>query len=304
MKSLLKRLREGQILVADGAVGTMLMNYGLNPGEPPESFNLELSEVLEEIARLYLDAGADIIQTNTFGASPLRLALHSLDGKTEKINRNAVLAARKAAKDLAYVVASCGPSGKLLKPYGDTEPEEIYSSFERQMKALISAGVDAISIETMTDLTEATLAIKAAKAVSPSTPVMAAMTFDPTPRGFYTVMGTSIEEAARGLEEAGANIIGSNCGNGIENMVKIAREFKRYSKLPIIIQSNAGLPEMQGDKPTWPETPEFMAETAKELVSLGVSIIGGCCGTTPEHIRAIRKTVELQRRSPQNRELF
>jgi 5-methyltetrahydrofolate--homocysteine methyltransferase len=295
MKNLLERLRDGEILVADGAMGTMLMDHGLRPGEPPESFNLTRHQVLEEIARLYLEAGGDIVQTNTFGASPLRLLLGSLEDKTEEINRNAVLAARKAAKDRAYVVASCGPSGKLLKPYGDTEPEEIYSSFERQMKALISAGVDAISIETMTDLTEATLAIRAAKTVSPSTPVMAAMTFDLTPKGFFTVMGTSIEDAARGLEEAGADIIGSNCGNGIENMVEIAKEFKRHSRLPIIIQSNAGIPEMQGDKPTWPETPEFMVEKAKELVSLDVSIIGGCCGTTPEHIRAFRKMVDLQK---------
>jgi len=291
MKNLLKRLKDGEILVADGAMGTMLFDYGLKPGEPPESFNLTRPEVLEEIAHLYMDAGAEIIQTNTFGASPLRLSSYSLEDKTEKINRNAVLAVRKVVKDRAYVSASCGPSGKLLKPYGEVEPEEIYSSFERQMSMLISAGVDAICIETMTDLREAQLAIKAAKAVSPSTPVMATMTFDPTPKGFYTVMGTSIQDAAQGLKEAGADIIGSNCGNGIENMIKIAKEFKKYSDLPIIIQSNAGLPEMQGDKPIYPETPEFMAEKAKELVSAGVSIIGGCCGTTPEHIRAIRKMV-------------
>jgi 5-methyltetrahydrofolate--homocysteine methyltransferase len=295
MKSLLERIRDDEILIADGAMGTMLMEFGLKPGKPPESFNLTRPEVLEEIARRYIDAGADIVQTNTFGASPLRLALSSLDDKTQEINRNAVLAARKAAKGQAYVVASCGPSGKLLKPYGDTEPAEIYNSFGRQMKALINAGVDAISIETMTDLTEATLGIKAARAVSPSTPVMAAMTFDPTPRGFYTVMGTGIEEAAKGLEEGGADIVGSNCGNGIENMVKISKEFKKYSRLPIIIQSNAGIPEIQGDKPIWPETPEFMAEKAKELVSIGASIIGGCCGTTAEHIRALRQMVDLQK---------
>ena len=294
MESLLKRLKNGEILVADGAMGTMLFDYGLKPGEPPESFNLTRPEVLEEIARLYLDAGADIIQTNTYGASPLRLSLYSLDDKTEKINRNAVLAVRKVVGDRAYISASCGPSGRLLKPYGDTEPEEIYNSFVRQMNALLSAGVDAICVETMTDLTEATLAIRAAKTVSPSTPVMATMTFDPTPKGFYTVMGTSIQDAAQGLKEAGADVIGSNCGNGIENMIKIAKEFKRYSQLPIIIQSNAGIPEMQGDKPVYPETPEFMAEKAKELVSSGVSIIGGCCGTTPEHVRAIRRMVDLR----------
>jgi 5-methyltetrahydrofolate--homocysteine methyltransferase len=295
MRDLLERVRDGEILVADGAMGTMLMEFGLRPGELPESFNLAHPQMLEEIARLYLEAGADIIQTNTFGASPLRLVLGSLEDKTEEINKDAVLAAKKAAKDRAYVAASCGPTGRLLKPYGDTEPERVYSSFERQMKALIDAGVDAISIETMSDLAEATLAIRAAKATSPSTPVMAAMTFDLTPKGFYTVMGTSIEEAARGLEKAGADAIGSNCGNGIENMVKIAKEFKKYSKLPIIIQSNAGIPKMQGDRPTWPETPEFMAEKAKELVSLGVSIIGGCCGTTPEHVKAIRNMVDQQK---------
>ena len=295
MKNLLERLRDGEILVADGAMGTMLMDHGLKPGEPPESVNLTHPQMLEEVARLYIDAGADIVQTNTFGASPLRLMLGSLEDKTEEINRNAVLAAKKAAENRAYVVASCGPSGKLLKPYGDTEPEEIYGSFERQMKALIAAGVDAISIETMTDLTEATLAIRAAKATSSSTPVMAAMTFDLTPKGFFTVMGTSIQEAARGLEQAGADIIGSNCGNGIENMVRVAKEFKECSKLPIIIQSNAGIPKMLGDQPTWPETPEFMAEKAKELVSSGVSIIGGCCGTTPEHVRALRKMVDLRK---------
>jgi 5-methyltetrahydrofolate--homocysteine methyltransferase len=296
MKSLLGRLKAGEILVSDGAIGTLLWDYGLGSGEPPESFNLNRLDVLEEIALRYLDAGADIIQTNTFGASPVRLSLFSLDDRTEEINRNAVLAAKKAAKDRAYVAASCGPSGKLLKPYGDAEPEEIYLSFVRQIKAIIQAGVNAISVETMTDLTEAKLAIEAVKAVSASTPIIAAMTFDPTPKGFHTVMGVSIEEAAQGLEEAGADVIGSNCGNGIENMIKIAREFKKHTRLPIIIQSNAGLPEMQGDKPVYPETPDYMAEKAKELVLLGVSIIGGCCGTTPQHIRAISESINLQKR--------
>lgn len=294
MKNLLERVKHGEILLADGAMGTMLMEFGLKPGQPPESLNLTRIEVLEEIARRYVEAGADIVQTNTFGASPLRLSSYSLEDKTEEINANAVLAAKKAVKDRAYICASCGPSGKLLKPYGDTEPEAVYGSFERQMKSLVSAGVDAISVETMTDLAEARLAIQAAKTVSPLTPIMAAMTFDLTAKGFYTVMGTSIKEAAQKLERAGADIIGSNCGNGIENMIRIAKEFKKYSQLPVIIQSNAGIPEMQGDKPTWPETPEFMAEKAKELVSLPVSIIGGCCGTTPEHIMALRRLFDLQ----------
>jgi len=299
MKDLLKRLKNGEIFIADGAMGTMLMACGLKPGDVPESFNLTQPEILEKIASLYLDAGAEIIQTNTFGASPLKLSFYSLDGKTEEINRNAVLAVRKVVGERAYISASCGPSGRLLKPYGDTEPEDVYSSFERQLNTLIHSGVDIICIETMTDLTEATLAIKAAKTVSPPTPVMATMTFDPTPRGFYTVMGINIEQAAKGLETAGADIIGSNCGNGIENMIKIAIEFRQKSRLPLIIQSNAGLPVIKRNTTVYPETPEFMAEKAKELVSIGVSIIGGCCGTTPEHIRALCEMVD--RRIGKNR---
>jgi 5-methyltetrahydrofolate--homocysteine methyltransferase len=140
----------------------------------------------------------------------------------------------------------------------------------------------------MTDIAEAKLAVRAARSVSSSIPVVATMTFDPTPRGFFTVFGVNIETAAKDLEQFGANVVGSNCGNGIEKMVEIAREFKKHSNLPVIIQSNAGLPELKDGKVFYPETPEFMAEKSKELVELGVEIIGGCCGTTPEHIRALR----------------
>jgi 5-methyltetrahydrofolate--homocysteine methyltransferase len=295
VKPLLDRLKEGRILVSDGAIGTMLWNYGLVPGQPPESFNLTHPEILEKIAQEYLDAGADMIQTNTFGGSPARLSLFGLDHRTEEINRNAVVVARRVGKDRAYVAASCGPSGKLLKPYGDTEPEGLYEGFVRQVTTILEEGVDAISVETMTDLTEATLAVKAAKAVSSSIPVMAAMTFDSTPKGFFTIMGVSIKDAATGLEEAGADVIGSNCGNGIENMIKIAREFRKHTQLPIIIQSNAGIPQIRNDQPVYPETPEFMADKSRELVSAGVSIIGGCCGTTPEHIKAIRAVVDSRK---------
>ena len=144
----------------------------------------------------------------------------------------------------------------------------------------------------MTDIQEEVLAVKAAKENSPSIPVMANMTFNKTPRGFFTVMGVNIEKAAKELEAAGADIIGSNCGNGIEHMIEIAKEYKKYSNLPLIIQSNAGLPEIRGDAVIYPETPKFMAEKSKELVVSGVSIIGGCCGTTPDHIRAIAQAVK------------
>ncbi len=292
MEELLKRLKDGQILVSDGGVGTMLMELGLKPGDAPESFNLLRQDLVEKIIALYLDAGAQIITTNSFGGSPLRLSFYSLEDKTEEINRNAVLAVKKVAGDRVYASGSCGPSGKFLRPHGEIEPEKMYDSFEKQISVLIAAGVDVICVETMTDLGEAELAIKAAKTISPSIPVMATMTFDPTPRGFYTMMGVSIKDAASGLEKAGADIIGANCGTGIEDMIGTAKEFKKQSKLPLIMQPNAGIPEIQGDKPVYPETPEFMAEKAQELISSGVSIIGGCCGTTPEHIKAIRKMVD------------
>ncbi len=292
MNSIIERLTDGAVLIADGAMGTMLFARGLKQGECPESLNLSRPEVLEEIAALYCEAGADIVQTNTFGGSPLKLAMYDLDDKTEKINANAVAAVRNAVGNKALVSASCGPCGKILKPYGDMDPEKIYETFIRQIEALAKAGADIICVETMTDLNEASLAIKAAKETAPDIPVMATMTFDPTPRGFYTIMGVTVEQAAVGLAAAGADIIGSNCGNGIENMIKIAKEYRRHSDLPLLIQSNAGLPFTRDGKLEYLETPEFMAEKTLKLIDAGVSIIGGCCGTTPEHIRAIRKTVD------------
>ncbi len=291
MKPLLKRLENGEVLVADGAMGSMLIERGLEPGECPESWNLTRPEVLEEIAQSYLDAGAAIIQTNTFGGSPMRLADYGLDVRTEEINESAVSIVRRVIKDRAYLSGSCGPSGKILEPYGDASPEDLQRGFQRQIEALAGAGVDLICVETMIDLNEAVLAVKAAKTVSPATPVMATMTFEKTPNGFFTVMGASVTEAVRGLEQAGAEIVGSNCGNGLEIMVEIAREFSKATDLPLIIQSNAGLPESRDGKLFYTETPGFFAGKTAELVDAGVSIIGGCCGTTPEHIRRIAEVI-------------
>jgi 5-methyltetrahydrofolate--homocysteine methyltransferase len=286
MPGLLERIRGGEILVADGAWGTMLMREGLGAGECPEKMNLDNPRILEKIALLYLQAGAEIIQTNTFGGSPLKLSQYSPENEFEKINRIAVEHVRAVAGKEAYVAASCGASGAILKPYGDTNPEEVFDSFEKQMRVLIDTGADLISIETMTDLAEAELAIKAAKSISSSIIVSATMTFDRTPRGFHTIMGIDIKRAAEGLTGAGADIIGSNCGNGIENMVLIAEEFMRHTSMPVLIRSNAGLPVMKDGNISYPESPEFMAAGCRKLFEKGVSIVGGCCGTTPDHIAA------------------
>lgn len=292
MKPFLARIKEKEILVADGAMGSFLFQRGLKAGESPESLNLNCPEVLVEIATLYFNAGAELIQTNSFGGSPLKLAQYGLEDQTEEINRIAAQCVRKIVGVKAYVSGSCGPTGKMLKPLGDVEPDVMQEGFERQIKGLVEGGVDIICVETMTDLTEATLAVKAAKTVAPDLPVMATMTFDPTPRGFFTIMGVSIEQAAQGLAEAGADVVGSNCGNGLEKMIQIAREFQETTDLPIIIQSNAGKPEMKEGKLNYPEDPAFFGEKVKDLIQAGVSIIGGCCGTTPEHIRAIRQAVD------------
>jgi 5-methyltetrahydrofolate--homocysteine methyltransferase len=292
MEPIIERVKKGEVLVADGAMGSMLMARGLEAGSCPESFNLSNLGVLEEIASLYFKAGAEIIQTNTFGASPLKLSDYSLEERTEEINKNAVLAVKKVVDKQAYISASCGPSGRLLKPYGDVDPGELYNNFQRQLAAIIEAGVDIICVETMTDIGESLMAIKAARSISSSVPIMATLTFEKTKRGFYTIMGIDIERAVKDLEQMGVDIVGSNCGNGIENMILIASEFKTFTNLPILIQANAGIPELKGTVPVYPETPEFMANKARELVEIGVSIIGGCCGTTPEHIKALRKMVD------------
>ena len=292
MKPILERLRSGDVLVADGAMGTMLFQRGLQPGQCPESLNLTHPAVLEEIASLYLQAGADIVQTNTFGGSPLKLANYRLEMQTAQVNRNAVSCARNAVGDRAYVSGSCGPCGEMLQPYGTVDEATMSRGFGEQVSALIDAGVDLVCVETMTDLREATLAVKAVKSTSPLTPVMATMTFDRIPRGYYTIMGVSIEQAVAGLTEAGADVIGSNCGHGVDAMIDIARQIRAVSDKPIVIQSNAGLPAQQGDEIVYPESPDFFAEKTAELMEAGVSIIGGCCGTTPEHIRAIRLAVD------------
>jgi 5-methyltetrahydrofolate--homocysteine methyltransferase len=296
MENILKRLQQGEVIVGDGALGTMLMQRGLKLGDPPEAFNLEKPQILEEIAALYLEAGSEIISTNSFGASPLRLQQFSLEKETEAINRSAVDAVRKVAGDRVYISGSIGPSGKMLKPMGNGDPAEIFDSFRRQLGALLAAGIDMVCIETIIDLNEADIAIKAARSLDSKIPIMATATFNSTPQGFFMVTGVSVKAAAKALENAGADIIGSNCGEGAAQMVGIAREFRQHSRLPIAIQSNAGLPTATAYGLVYTETPDFVAGKAIELLDLGIQIIGGCCGTTPDHIRAIRSVVDARKR--------
>jgi 5-methyltetrahydrofolate--homocysteine methyltransferase len=292
MEGLLSRLRRGDVLVGDGAWGTQLMLRGLPPGQPPEWFALHQPETIEEVARLYVEAGADLVTTDTFGGTSFRLKLHGLDGERERVNRQAVEAVKRAVGARSLVAASVGPSGQLLEPYGELSPDAVEEAFAEQIAVLASAGADVLCIETMGDLTEATCAVKAAKAKAPALPVMATMTFERTPRGYFTVMGVSVERAVAGLEAAGADVVGSNCGTGIEDMIEVARAMTRATRLPLLIQPNAGLPESREGQVVYNQTPETMAARVPELLDLGVAIVGGCCGTTPDHIRAIRRAVD------------
>ncbi len=292
MKKLLTHLQAGDRVLADGAMGTMLIERGLRQGECPEALALSKPEILADVAQCYFDAGAQILQTNTFGGSPLKLAQYGLDDRSEVINRQAVEIVRNVVGDRTGIYGSCGPSGTMLEPVGDADPEIVRGSFLRQIRALIEAGVDAIGIETMIDLQEAVIAVEVARSVSADIPVMATMTFNETPKGFRTVMGTTIPRAAAELERAGADVIGSNCGNGIDVMVRIAREFREATSLPLLIQSNAGKPVITGGRLEYSEAPDLFGERAADLLAMGVGIIGGCCGTTPAHIHAMRNTLD------------
>lgn len=286
------RLARRHWLVGDGAWGTQLMQRGLPEGRPPEWFALERPEVIEEVARLYVEAGADLVTTDTFGGNAFRLALYGLEGEHGRINRQAVEAVRRAVAGRALVSASVGPSGRLLEPYGDLSLQALERAFAEQIAVLAEAGADLVCVETMSDLDEATAAVRAAKQVAPHLPVMATMTFERSRRGFFTVMGTGVEAAASGLAAAGADVIGSNCGTGIEDMVEIARVMAPVSSLPLAFQPNAGLPETCDGVLVYRQTPEQLAARVPELLALGVAIVGGCCGTTPDHVRTLRQAVD------------
>jgi 5-methyltetrahydrofolate--homocysteine methyltransferase len=292
MEAILDRIASGRTIVSDGALGTQLMARGLRVQDCLESAVVDRPDVLEEIADGYLAAGSQVLTTDTFGGSPLKLEAYGLADRCEEINRQAVEILRGVARGRAWVAGSVGPTGRILTPYGDAEPAVVEAAFERQIAALAEGGADAIFVETMIDLSEARLAVAAARRVAPGVPVLATMTFDATPRGFFTTMGVTVAEAAAGLANAGADLVGSNCGNGIEIMARIGLEFASATRLPVAIQSNAGQPEVVGGSLRWPETPEQFAEHARALIDLPVALIGGCCGTGPDHIRALRRLVD------------
>jgi len=284
MSSLLQELVASWPVVTDGAWGTQLQDRGLELGTCADEWNLSHPGQVEEVARAYVEAGSQIILTNTFGANRFALARHGLAEKAAEINRAGVEISRRAAAGKAKVFASMGPTGVMLM-MGEVSPEDVQAAFETQAQAIADAGADAIVLETFSDLAEIVLAVAAAKKAGLA--VVACMTFDSGKDHDRTLMGTTPEEAAQELTEAGADCVGSNCGQGIEGFVKIAARLKAATDRPIWIKANAGLPEMIHGRAVYAQTAEKFAAVVPALVKAGARFIGGCCGTTPEFIRAI-----------------
>jgi 5-methyltetrahydrofolate--homocysteine methyltransferase len=292
MASILKALKELKILVSDGAWGTFLQQKGLKAGECPEKWNIEHPDLVFEIAQSYIQAGSDLIETNSFGGSSIKLESYGLRNLAAEINRSAAEISRRAAGKSHYVLGSIGPCGKILM-MDEVSAEELYASFREQSMALEEGGADAIVIETMTDLDEAVIAVKAAKE-NTGLEVACTMTFDKTVQGeFRTMMGISPEEMTLTLIKSGADIIGTNCGNGMYDMEGIVREIRKIDRnIPILVHANAGIPVLESGKTIYPESPEVMAKHLVSVLSAGANIVGGCCGTTPEHIHKICEVVD------------
>jgi len=292
MSKIIQEIQKGKILVSDGAWGTFLQQKGLKPGECPEEWNISRAEDVFEIAQSYIEAGADMIETNSFGGTSFKLANYGLADKVFELNKAAAEISRKAAGPDRFVLGSVGPTGKLLMMEEVTE-DELYEAFKEQSMALEAGGVDAIVIETMTDLEEARIAVKAARE-NTQCEVFCTMTFDKIIGGEYrTMMGISPTEMTEMLVESGADVIGANCGNGIADMIGIVKEIRLVNAtIPILIHANAGLPHYCDGETTFPESPEDMAANVKEIAEAGANIIGGCCGTTPGHICKVREVVK------------
>lgn len=288
---ILDRLAAGETLIFDGATGTYLQQHGLEPGGSPELMNANNPDVVRGMAKGYFDAGSDIVLTNTFGGNRFMLQKYGVGERLYELNRLAAEHARSIAPPGKYVAGSIGPTGEFIEPLGDVTEDELYDTFAEMSKAFEAGGADAVMIETQLALEEAAIAVRAAKE-NTDLVVMSTMVFDKGPRGFFTMMGVTPEQAVEGLQEAGADIVGTNCGSGIEKMVEIATRMRAVTDGYLAVQSNAGLPEIRDGEICYPESPEFMAEHYRKLAELPINILGGCCGTTADHIRALVRSVK------------
>lgn len=284
--------QEGPILL-DGAMGTMLFQSGLEHGGAPELWNVEAPEKVRAVHQAYIDVGSQLILTNTFGGTPLRLEMHKLDGRTEELNRAGAELAGQAAEqaDRAVVVAgSLGPSGGILEPYGEMAYDEAVASFRRQVDGLVEGGVDVLWIETMSDLGEVRAAVEGARAVTNEVPIVATMTFDTHGR---TMMGVTPEQALQDMSALDLAALGANCGNGTQEIETVIGKMADLKPdRPLVAKANAGIPHVEGDLVIYDATPEIMAGYAQKVFELGAKLIGGCCGSTPAHLAAMNRALD------------
>jgi 5-methyltetrahydrofolate--homocysteine methyltransferase len=291
--SIIYEALEKTVLASDGAMGTMLQEAGLVDGGAPELWNVEKPEEIEKILEAYASAGASFITTNTFGGTRGRLAMHGLEARVHELNKAGAEIARKVADRHpgTFVMGDIGPSGDLMEPMGTLTLESGQELFAEQIRGLVAGGVDAILIETMSDLGEVEAVVKAVNEVAPGLPIIATMSFDTNLR---TMMGVKPAMAVTQLAALGVRIIGANCGRGVDEMLQIAKELvgARPEGVFIITQSNAGLPKLQGDVFIYDGTPEEMARYAHEVKELGVNIVGSCCGSSPAHTAAIVASIK------------
>lgn len=286
-----------RILVCDGGMGTQLHARGLAPGECPESWCLNKPEIVKAIYQAYRDAGSNIVETNTFGGNRYKLAHYGLSESASAINRAGASLARAVAGDTQYVMASMGPTGAFMEPYGDETEASFFAAFAAQARAFEEGGADAVIVETMMAIEECCVAIRAVRETTRLT-CLASFTFDPQPDGGYaSMMGVTPEVFVEQALAAGAQIVGANCGLGPEHMVNIIARIRAVTSAPIIAMPNAGMPVLQNGETVFPESPEAMAEWVDRLAEAGTTILGGCCGTTPAHIAAISRRLGMRQSS-------
>jgi 5-methyltetrahydrofolate--homocysteine methyltransferase len=284
MHPLIETLLTGAPVITDGAWGTQMQARGLPIGGCPDEWNLTHAELVEQVPRAYVEAGSQIVLSNTFRANRVALADYGLADQAAAISRAGAEISRRAAGDRARVFASIGPSGKMLMA-GDVDPDELLAAFREQAQALAAGGADGLVVETMAELDEARLAIQAAKETG--LPVVGCMVFDSGAALDRTMMGVTPEQAAAALTEAGVDVVGANCGQGIAGYVEICRRLHSATDRPVWIKANAGLPEMIDGQVVYKTTAAEFARFGPALVEAGASFVGGCCGTSPDYIRAL-----------------